>query len=65
MKIIREKTVRDMTGLSRVTRWRQEREGLFPARIRIGKCAIGWREDEVIEWITSRQRVQSRAEDAA
>ena len=59
MRIIRERDVKQVTGLSRTARWRLEGEGLFPVRLRIGKRATGWLEDEVQEWIASRQRVHS------
>ena len=44
------------TGLSRVTLWRLERDGLFPKRRRIGRAAIAWLDDEIDEWIQSRAR---------
>ena len=55
-RILREAEVHRLTGLSRVTRWRMEREGTFPQRLRLGASAIGWREDEVLAWIASRPR---------
>lgn len=49
-----------ITGLSRNTRWRLERDGKFPKRRQIGAgtgagSAIGWLRSEVNAWIASRQ----------
>jgi len=39
---LRINEIKTRTGLSRSTIWRLEREGLFPARKRLGKRAVGW-----------------------
>jgi len=36
--------------VSKPTRWRQEREGLFPQRVKIGKRRVAWRTSELDEW---------------
>ena len=61
MKILRMAEVVELTGLSRVTVWRLERDGRFPARLQLSRNAVGWRDDEVIDWVQSRPRVASRA----
>ncbi len=53
-RFIREKQCKNITGLSRTTRWRLERAGLFPKRYRISPGAIAWLESQVQEWIESR-----------
>jgi prophage regulatory protein len=53
-RIIREPAVNDLTGLSRTTRWRLERQGKFPARRKLSDNAVGWLESEVRDWIASR-----------
>lgn len=55
-RFLREKQCRDITGLSRTTRWRLERAGLFPKRYRISPNAIAWLESQVMEWLKSRTR---------
>lgn len=55
-KIIRLKTVIDLTGLSESTLWRREQEGLFPMRRYLGGRAVGWFLDEVIDWVESTER---------
>ena len=54
-RFIREDEVRRITGLSRTTRWRLEREGYFPKRRRITPNAIAWLETEITEWMQSRE----------
>ncbi len=57
MKIIgSEQTVKKVNA-SRVTIWRWERDGLFPARVQLGPRRVGWYEDEIDEWLKSRPRV--------
>ena len=57
-KILRPQAVVKMVGLSRSTLWRMENEGLFPARRKISKAAIGWLESEVLKWMAERVKVK-------
>lgn len=36
--------------LSPTTRWRREKEGRFPRRIKIGARKIAYRRSEILEW---------------
>ena len=54
VRIIREKEMRQITGLSRVTRWRLERKGQFPKRIKLTKRCVGWSEAEVLQWLEEK-----------
>ena len=47
-----------MVGLSRSTIWRLEREGLFPLRRKISKKATAWLEEEIRDWIATRQKAR-------
>jgi prophage regulatory protein len=51
---VREPECRLITGLSRVTRWRLEREGKFPRRRRLSSGAIGWLRSEIATWVATR-----------
>jgi len=53
-KIIRSKEVQELTGLSRTTIWRLEREGKFPARVPLTASNVGWRLTDVQEWIRKK-----------
>lgn len=55
--ILRVPRVVQMTGVSRSTLWRLEREGDFPARVRLTGRTIGWREADVRAWIETRESV--------
>ncbi len=57
MEILREPEVKRMTALSRVTRWRMENAGKFPSRVQLGANSVGWRKDEIEDWLESRPRV--------
>lgn len=52
-KIIRSKEVQELTGLSRTTIWRLERKDEFPTRVPLTSGSIGWRLNEIQQWIRS------------
>jgi len=52
--VVRLPEVLEITGLSRTTIWRRERDGSFPSPIRLGgerTRAVGWREQDIYDWI--------------
>lgn len=55
MKAARWPRVHDLTGLSRPTIWRLEKDGLFPKRRRLSGNTVAWIEDEILEWLNSRE----------
>ena len=54
MKLLRIKQVIEATGLSRMTLWRLEKAGHFPARRQLGANSVAWLESDVTAWIESR-----------
>ena len=52
--IVREPECRRLTGLSRPTRWRLERAGLFPRRRQLSANTKGWLLSEIRAWIAGR-----------
>lgn len=53
-RVVRLPEVMEITGLSRTTIWRRERDGSFPPPIRLGgehTRAVGWREGDIYDWI--------------
>lgn len=59
-KIIRLKTVIEMTGLSRSTIYDYIARKLFPRQITLGENSRGWLYSEVDEWLDLR--IQKRDE---
>ncbi len=55
MKILRKPRVIEKVGVSGPTIWRLERDGKFPKRIQISPGAVGWLEEDIDEWIESRE----------
>ncbi len=53
-RILREREVKHLTGLSRVTRWRLEKVDRFPRRVQLTQRCVGWAESEVLEWLAER-----------
>ncbi len=53
-RILRLQDVRTKTGLSRTGIYERMRDGGFPHPVNLGGRAVGWVEQEVEEWITSR-----------
>ncbi|MDG3087811.1 AlpA family transcriptional regulator [Vibrio hannami] len=60
IKIIRLSTVKDMTGISKSSIYQRISEGQFPKPIKLGRGggAVGWVEQEIIEWI--EQKIKER-----
>ncbi len=57
MRFLRICQVVAKVGLSRPTIWRLEQTGEFPKRRQLGKNSVAWLEEEVEEWIRSREVV--------
>ena len=58
--ILRLPAVQDQTGFSRSTIERLEKQGKFPARVRLSENSIGWYADEIEEFLLSRPRACSK-----
>jgi len=55
-RILRLRGVQNLTGLSRSSIYNFMREGTFPRSIPLGRRAIGWREQDILNWIECRAR---------
>ena len=62
-KILRLPEVARLTGLSKGTIHRRYREGTFPRPLRLGAQSIGWRCEEILEWLESLPRVGAALDD--
>ena len=52
--ILDEQRVRTLTSLCKSTRWRMERRGEFPKRVKLSPGRVGWRQTDIEAWIASR-----------
>lgn len=50
-RILRLGSVLERTGLSRSTLYRKINAGTFPPQVRISERCIGWRENEIEQWL--------------
>ena len=56
--ILRTNEVCDLVGVGRPTLWRWRKAGTFPAPVRLGPRAVGWRAEDVQAWIDARPLVE-------
>ena len=54
-RFIRDPECEKLSGLSRTTRWRLERDGKFPKRRQISPNGVGWLLSEIQSWLDSRE----------
>lgn len=54
MRLYDDKECEEKTKYGRVQRWRLEKSGSFPKRIKLGERRIAWVAEEIDEWITQR-----------
>lgn len=50
-RILRIKTVLQLTGLSRSTLYRKVQRGEFPKQIKLSERCAGWRQSSVNDWM--------------
>jgi prophage regulatory protein len=55
VRYIRRKQLIIITGLSATTLWRLEKNGKFPKRRKLSDHLVGWLENEINEWLASRE----------
>lgn len=53
-RFVREAEEKRLTGLSRTTRWRLEKQGKYPRRYRISANAKARLFSEIMEWMRER-----------
>ena len=58
-KVLRRKDVEAVVGLSRSTIYHLISEGLFPAPIKLGKRAVGWKVSDLEIWLSNRETTGS------
>ena len=53
LRIMRLNEVKAVTGLSKTTIYRFEKEGRFPSRVSLGERSVGWFEDDIEGFLMS------------
>ncbi len=53
-RFVREDECKNITGLSKTTRWRMEQKGTFPSRVRIGNRIVAWKLSKLNQWLESQ-----------
>jgi prophage regulatory protein len=53
-RMVRWPEVRELTGISRTTAWREIRGGRFPNPVKLTTHSVAWRQSEIESWIASR-----------
>ena len=59
LKFLREPQVSALTGLSKSTRWRLEKDGRFPKKRQLSAKSVGWLATEIEDWIQTRTIVKA------
>ena len=55
-RVLRRPEVEDRTALARSTLYSMIKKGDFPEPIRLGANSVGWLEEDIENWLASRQR---------
>ena len=53
LRIMRLNEVKAVTGLSKTTIYRFEKQGRFPSRVSLGERSVGWFEDDIEGFLMS------------
>lgn len=53
-RLLRLSEVMRLTGLSKATIYRREKDGTFPKRRQVSAHRVGWVESEIYAWINAR-----------
>lgn len=58
-RLVRNPECTKITGIGKTTRWKLEKRGEFPRRVRISDRAVGWRFSELQAWVKSKKLVRA------
>lgn len=53
--ILRRRQVEEITGFARSTIYLLMKQGKFPRQRKLGTRAVGWRSDEIFQWVAERE----------
>ncbi|XAT57650.1 AlpA family phage regulatory protein [Rhodobacteraceae bacterium IMCC1335] len=58
-QIFRRRQLEEQLGLTRSSIYKMMENGEFPRPIKLGRRAVGWRADEVANWLDKLQEASS------
>ena len=61
-RVMRMPEVCQFTGLGKSTIYKKLADGSFPAPVRLGPRAVGWRSGDIVEWLQDPARAWNPAE---
>ena len=64
LRFLRPKDVAQVLGISRQQLWRMRQSGLFFNPVKISASAVGFRSDQLLEWMNNRESVDVEKEKA-
>jgi prophage regulatory protein len=65
MRLIKRREVESRTGLSKSAIYQLMVAGSFPLPVRLTAKSVGWHEDEIDDWVSSRPRAPRRGKKAS
>ena len=58
-QIFRRRQLEERLGLTRSSIYKMMDDGEFPRPMKIGRRAVGWRADEIAQWLEQQQEASS------
>ena len=55
-RVLRLPDVRSVVGLSTSSIYAAMAKGVFPKPLKLGPRSVGWREDDVVAWLETREK---------
>ena len=55
-RIYRRSTLEEMLGMSRSTIYRLMEDGDFPRPIKLGRRAVGWKSEDIDDWLLGQAK---------
>jgi prophage regulatory protein len=65
IKILRLIGVLDIVGVKKSALYQWIKDGKFPAPVRLGPRAVGWRQADIEEWLASRESTRTTHDEIA
>ena len=60
-RLLPEKEVQVIDGMSHSTRWRERRDGNYPEPVKISRGRVAYRESEIRAWVAAKIKAADKA----